>query len=516
MKPYFDDGTVQLYLGDCREVLPELPDASVDAVCTDPPYEIGFMGRGWDATGIAYDTDMWKQCLRVLKPGGHLLAFGATRTYHRLAVAIEDAGFEIRDSIHWIYGNGFPKGQDIGKSIDRKRNDRTDVLRVTTFLREARIAANVTVKEIDDAFGFNGMASHWTAVAGKAATAPTPDQWARLQQMLGFDSPEMDDIVTQLNARKGLLGEAWVQREVIGHRHSGLDNGGSSVFLSGTTGRDENGMVPITTAATDAAKQWQGWNTALKPAHEPIVVARKSTGFNTTVANVLEHGTGAINVDACRIEAGQDYREKCASVVGLASNRNGATLGEWTGVREDSAHDAGRWPTNVVFSHSPDCTEQCTNDCPVAEVDRQSGITTSSGGARGGRIGASGVLGEFEHNGPRANAGGLGDSGGASRFFPVFRYEPKAPTRERPRLDDGTVHTTVKPLDLMRWLVRLVCPPGGTALDPFVGSGTTLEACVIEGFHSIGIEQHQPYADLCVKRLSKPIQAVLGFEEAAS
>jgi hypothetical protein len=511
VKPYFNDGVVTLHLGNCRNVLTTLPDASVDAVCTDPPYEIGFMGRAWDATGIAYDTDMWAQCWRVLKPGGHLLAFGATRTYHRLAVAIEDAGFEIRDSIHWIYGNGFPKGQDVGKSIDRKRDDRGDVLRVTAFLRQARINAGIGVKAIDEKFGFNGMASHWTAVAGKAATAPTLDQWARLQQLLGFDSPEMDDIVAELNARKGEIGEAWAQREVVGHRHSGLSNGGSSVFLSGVTGRYENNMVPVTGAATDAAKQWQGWNTSLKPAHEPIVVARKSTGFNTTVANVLQHGTGAINVDACRIEVTDtDYARNAAGDRGHANNRTRQAEFRQTA---GSANGLGRWPANVVFAHSPDCTEQCTDGCPIADLDGQTGTLTSGAMAAGTpRTNRSGYAGAMSAT---TGAATHGDSGGASRYFPAFRYEAKASASERPRLDDGTMHNTVKPLDLMRWLVRLVTPPGGTVLDPFVGSGTTLEACVIEGFHGIGIEQHQPYAELCVKRLSKPIQAVLGFEEAS-
>jgi len=415
-----------------------------------------------------------------------------------------------RNGMVFITGNsGFPKGQDISKSVDRRRDDRADVLAVTAWLANARDAAGWSNRQIDALWGFDGMAGHWTT-QGKAATVPTPEQWTALRDALSFDDADILPLVNQLNARKGLLGESWAKREVVGEgyrvrRHSDVQIAGVS-----------SGRYDLTEPASEAAQQWQGWNTALKPAHEPIVVARKTTGFNTTVANVLKHGTGAINVDACRIEAGQDYREKCASVVGLASNRNGATLGEWTGVREDSAHPAGRWPTNLLLTHSPDCAEQCANDCPVADVNQQSGITASSGGTRGGRIGANGVLGKFEHNGPRANAGGLGDSGGASRFFPAFRYESKAPASERPRLDDGTVHTTVKPLDLMRWLVRLVCPPGGTILDPFVGSGTTLEACVVEGFRGIGIEQHQPYADLCVKRLSKPIQAVLGFEEEAS
>jgi len=478
MKPYFDDGAVQLYLGDCRNVLPTLADASVDAVVTDAPYEIGFMGRGWDATGIAYDTAMWRQCWRVLKPGGHLLAFGATRTYHRLAVAVEDAGFEIRDSIHWIYGNGMPKGQNIAKGIDRRRDDRSEILKVTAWLAAARDAAGWTNRQLNEAFGFSDKAAHWTTQR-LAAAVPTPAQWNRLRELLCFDDAEILPLVEQLNARKGNVGEAWDRRPTADLKAPGLaatwtDGSG----WNGSTARAGSAVLP-------EAATWEGWNTSLRPAHEPIVVARKSTGFNTTVANVLEHGTGAINVDGCRVPA---------SAAGAASN-------------------LGRWPTNVVFSHAPDCTEQCADGCPVAGLDIQTGTLTSgamaAGTVRGNRSGYGGAMPVV------TGAATHGDSGGASRFFPAFRYEGKAGAAERPSLDDGTTHSTVKPLDLMRWLVRLVCPPGGTILDPFIGSGTTLEACVVEGFHGIGIEQHQPYADLCVKRLSKPIQAVLGFEEAS-
>jgi hypothetical protein len=464
--PYYADDQVQLYLGDSREILPSLPDASVDAVVTDPPYELGFMGKTWDASGIAYNVELWRHCWRVLKPGGHLVAFGAPRTYHRLAVAIEDAGFEIRDSLHWVFGSGFPKGQDIAKSIDRRRDDRAQVLQVTAWLAAARDAAGWTNTRIDALWGFNGMAGLWTT-QGKAATVPNLDQWARLRMELGFDDSEILPLVEELNGRKGVIGEAWAQREVIGHRHSGLAEGTTSVFLSGTT-HYEGGMVPVTAPASEAARRWQGWNTNLKPAHEPIVLARKSTGYESTAANVLLHGTGALNIDGCRTEAGRDYREKCASVVGLSSNRNGVTLGEWTGTREDSAHPAGRWPTDVLFGHSPDCVDggACAPGCPLPEL------------------------------------------GSHARFFPVFRYEAKAPASERPH-GDGVAHPTVKPLALMRWLVRLVTPPGGTVLEPFAGSGTTLEACVIEGFRAVGVEREQPYADLCVARLSKPITPAL-------
>jgi len=464
MKPYWedDDAGIQLYLGDCLAVLPTLPDASVDAIVTDPPYELGFMGKAWDASGIAYNPEVWRQCWRVLKPGGHLLAFGGTRAYHRMTVAIEDAGFEIRDSLHWIYGSGFPKGQDIAKSIDRRRNDRAQVLQVTAFLAAARDAAGWTNQQIDVLWGFNGMAGHWTT-QGVAACVPTLEQWARLREALGFDDSDVAQLVAQLNGRKGDLGEAWSQREVIGQRTTGLGTGRGDVpVITSSENRD------LTAPASDAARKWQGWNTALKPAHEPIVMARKSTGFNTTVANVLEHGTGALNIDACRTAAGQDYRDKHASVAGIASPRNGDAYGDLgSGPREDTAHYAGRWPTNILLGHRADCTETCAPGCPAVEL------------------------------------------GAEARFFPAFRYEAKAPASERPRLADGTAHTTVKPLALMRWLVRLVTPPGGTVLDHFAGSGTTLEAAVIEGFPAIGIEQDQPHAELCKARLEKPIEPVL-------
>lgn len=455
MNPYYTDDDTTLHLGDSLAILPTLPDASVDAIVTDPPYEIGFMGRAWDSTGIAYNTELWRHCWRILKPGGHLVAFGAARTGHRLAVAIEDAGFEIRDSIHWIYGSGMPKGQDIAKLIDRRRDDRAQVLQVTAWLAAARDTAGWTNRQIDALFGTNGMAGLWTT-QGKAAIVPRPEQWDRLRTELGFDDSSVRPLVDGLNARKGLLGEAWSARELVGRRVAPQRK---SHDLYG----DYSGDDRITRSATESARQWEGWNTQLKPAHEPIVLARKSTGYDSTVANVLLHGTGALNIDGCRTEAGQDYLEKCASVVGIASPRNGATGGERTGIREDSSHPAGRWPTNILLGHGADCTDAgCAPGCPVAELGQQ------------------------------------------ARFFPAFRYEAKAPASERPRTVDGTVHTTVKPLALMRWLVRLVTPPGGLVLDPFAGSGTTLEAAALEGMHAIGIEQHEPYAELCRHRLSVP------------
>jgi DNA modification methylase len=508
--PYYQADGVTLHLGNCLDILPTLPDASVDAVVTDPPYELGFMGKAWDASGIAYNVDVWRQCWRILKPGGHLLAFGGTRTYHRMTVAIEDAGFEIRDSLHWIYGSGFPKGQDIAKSIDKRRDDREQVLQVTAWLAAARDAAGWTNKQIDALFDFSGMGGLWTT-QGKAAIVPQPEQWDRIRDAIGFDDSDIRPVVAELNGRKGVVAETWTLREVVGTRNAPTRK---SEHLYG----DFSGDDRITAPASDAARQWQGWNTSLKPAHEPIVLARKSTGFNTTVANVLEHGTGAINIDACRTAAGQDYRDKCASVVGLASNRNGDAYGEWAGAREDSSHSAGRWPANILLGHGPDCIDggECQTGCPVAEMDAQTAGTRASKPSRSGSAGTQqdGVYGGGKSLPRNYTPISRDDDGGASRFFPSFRYEAKAPASERPRLADGTAHTTVKPIALMKWLVRLVTPPGGTVLEPFAGSGTTLEACLVEGFSVVGIEQDEAHAELCRVRLSKPIEATL-FGEIA-
>jgi hypothetical protein len=399
--------------GDCRAILPTLPDASVDAIVTDPPYELGFMGKGWDASGIAYNVDLWRGCLRVLKPGGHLLAFGGSRTWHRLVVAIEDAGFEVRDSIVWMYASGFPKSLDVSKAID------------------------------------------------KAARAP---------------------------------------REVVGSRVTGKGNGGTGHdFLTADSRR---AVVDITAPATPAAQQWQGWGTALKPAHEPICVARKPLA-GTVAATVLAWGTGALNVDATRVESG-DFVATFDRHAGDRARDEYRTGQAMHGTRRDSG--AGRWPANAVFTHAPDCgpddTTPCVPGCPVAELDAQSGTLKSGANpTRRGTDKLRDAYGDFAGQAECTPARGA-DSGGASRFFPTFRYQAKAPTKERPKVD-GTAHPTVKPLALIRWLVRLVTPPGGVVLDPFLGSGTTAEAAVLEGFDAIGCELTEAYLPLIAERLAR-------------
>jgi site-specific DNA-methyltransferase (adenine-specific) len=243
--------------------------------------------------------------------------------------------------------------------------------------------------------------------------------------------------------------------------------------------------------ATDAAREWDGWGTALKPAWEPVILARKPLS-RTVAANVLEHGTGGINVDACRVEGGE--RPHIHNLGGKSETWGGKNGSVSLGTTSE-----GRWPANVVLCHTETCGEVCAAGCPVAELDRQTGTLTSgvlaAHHARAPKD--AGILGAY---GSAEGERGYGDTGGGSRFFPIFRYEAKAPTAERPKLN-GKAHPTVKPLDLMRWLVRLLTPPGGVVLDCFAGTGTTLHAARAEGFRAIGIERDPESIPLIVSRL---------------
>jgi hypothetical protein len=482
---YHEINGMPVYLGDCRDVMRELHSDSVDSIVTDPPYELGFMGKRWDATGVAYDPLVWKEAFRILKPGGHLLAFGGTRTWHRLAVAIEDAGFEVRDSVAWMYGSGFPKSLDVSKAIDKKRDDRADILRVTSEIARLRDIAGLSNRDLDDAFGFAGMAGHWTSTKSQPAV-PRIEQWAVLRDMLNPDE-WLDDEVWRLNGRKGKPGEAWAEREVVGQRTTGIGTGKGTVQVMGDGTRD------ITAPATPAAEQWQGWGTALKPAHEPIVVARKPL-IGTVAENVLTHGTGALNIDGCRIGT----EERTESITEKGFGANFMDDGWKPSGRTYEKTVAGRWPANVILDESQ-----------AAELDKQ--VPNAS-------VNKAGVFGvnkrDDNNNGIYGNGKGItqeglavfgyGDSGGASRFF----YVAKASKKERPNVN-GIAHPTVKPMTLMRYLVRLVTPPGGTVLEPFAGSGTTIEACVIEGFHCIAIEREADYLPLIEARLSRPIQGAM-------
>jgi len=529
-------------VGDCRDILQTLPDNSVDSIVTDPPYEIGFMGKGWDGSGVANDPKLWAECYRVLKPGGHVLAFGAARTYHRMACAIEDAGFEIRDSIHWVYGSGFPKSHNVSKGIDRKRYDRAEVLEVTAWIRETAKMGGISSGQIDGAFGFAGMAGHWMSSASQPAV-PTLEQVPLLLDLLGHTvetvPPRIGHLLLELNGRKGQPGAAWYDREIIGTTTAGLHN--KDEGPRHTIGAGKAVTVDITAPATVDARQWDGWGTALKPAHEPIVMARKP--FAGTVAqNVLEHGTGALNIDRARIGSNDGYEQQwdrpISTNIGAARGRY-ISNGTQHSVDLSANKPSGRWPANVILTHSTECGPECTPDCPAREIDRQSGnvkdgiaVTRNGGGRK--------IFGK-PNDGAKIPDTGYGDKGGASRYFaqPEWTpgdylasvYTPKAGKKERNAGLDGMPtlnrykaggvggtggmrsvkaateskpvanhHPTVKPVALMRYLIRLVTPPGGTVLDPFLGSGTTAVAAILEKFEWIGCELTADYLPIIAAR----------------
>ncbi len=408
---------VVVHHGDSREVLQSFAADSIDSVVCDPPYALisigkrfgvegaaackpgktgayarasaGFMGKRWDTGETAFDPAFWVEVLRVLKPGGHVVAFGGTRTYHRLVCAIEDAGFEIRDQLAWLYGSGFPKSHDVSKGIDR--------------------------------------------AAGAS------------RQVVGRNPNWRDPEVNAQHHKR------WNEAVVTGE---------------------------ITAPATDEAARWQGWGTALKPALEPIVLARKPL-CGTVAATVLAHGCGALNVDACRVETAEDlnggaYAERSGAKGGVAwaSNHDRVTGKAY-------AQPVGRWPANVIRDGSAEVLK--------AFPESESGGHPPAGGMRS-RVSTYG----------EPNARGepqFGSSGGsAARFF----YSAKADAEDRL----GSKHPTVKPVDLMAWLCRLVTPPGGTVLDPFAGTGTTGLAAMREGFDCILIERETEYVADIERRLA--------------
>ena len=492
-EPYYSDDAVTLWHGDCLDVLRTLPDASVDAVVTDPPYLLGFMGREWDTKAGHEHLDWHRawcdEAFRVLKPGGHLLAFGGTRTWHRLACAVEDAGFEVRDSIAWLYGSGFPKSLDVSKAIDKQRTeDLAPAAAVARWLVDRMAERGLERIDLNRALGLGehsgGSAQQWTTHWTDGTVKPRVPRWEQWQELRRiFDLPaDVDAEVWRLNGRKGKPGDNFEAREVLSERVVEVKGGSWAEQVDSGRFRIGEKVIRDTAPATPDAERWQGWGTALKPAFEPIVVARKPLA-GTVAANVLEHGTGALNIDATRVGSGGQLQ--------WAQPRNmGYHGGSDAGSVEALTSAKGRWPANVVLDESQ-----------AAALDRQSGESAS-------RVGKPRGAANGEGWGMTATGAEYDDQGGASRFFPTFRYEPKAPTSERPRVN-GVAHPTVKPLDLMRWLVRLVTPPGGTILDPFAGSGTTVEACIVEGFRCIAIEREDDYLPLITHRLSKPIAPAL-------
>jgi DNA modification methylase len=388
---FFSNDQVRLYHADCCLELARWKFDVVHSIVTDPPYGLKFMGKDWDhgVPGVPF----WVEALRVLKPGGYLLAFGGTRTYHRLACAIEDAGFEIRDCLMWLYGSGFPKSLDVSKAIDK------------------------------------------AAGAERVDLGPNPNKVGHSCDMRGG---------SYIGEKKANMAE----------------------------------VCRITAPSTPEAKQWDGWGTALKPAYEPIILARKPL-VGTVAANVLAHGTGGLNVDGCRVGTFNDGAARANTPGSGRMKAGGSPIGTF----ERSNPSQGRWPANVIL------------DEEVGRMlDEQSGISKSSGGRVSNISKTSKIYGGGKGLGQDLSADavrgdpGYGDKGGASRFF----YCAKASKKERNQglpIGEENKHPTVKPIALMRYLVRLVTPPGGTVLDIFLGSGSTAVAALQENCNVLGIDK---------------------------
>jgi site-specific DNA-methyltransferase (adenine-specific) len=381
--------TFTIHNGNCIEVMRTMADNSVDSIVTDPPYELGFMGKSWDSTGIAFTVEVWTEALRVLKPGGHLLAFSGSRTYHRMAVAIEDAGFQIRDQIMWLYGSGFPKSMDVSKAIDNKAGSK----RADRVIVEAGVSG-----------------SHE-------------------------------------NPRKAILNKG--------------------------------------TPSTPEAQQWAGWGTALKPAHEPIVLARKPL-IGTVAVNVLEYGTGGLNIDGSRVASDDGFEKAWDKPVTTNISAPGGTF-----ISEGNNHIVdlsanrpvgGRFPANIIHDGSDEVGELLGEPArffycaKASKRDRNEGLD----GFEAIRV----------HDGRQA-----GNKGGSN---------------PRNRTNDVKVnhHPTVKPTDLMRYLVKLITPPNGIVLDPFTGSGSTGKGAVMEGFNFIGIELDPDYVAIATARIQHQLDNI--------
>jgi DNA modification methylase len=379
--------TYKLICGNSLLELKKLDSNSIDSVVTDPPYELGFMGKEWDKTGIANNVELWKEVYRVLKPGGHMLAFSGTRTYHRMVCAIEDSGFEIRDQLAWIYGSGFPKSQNVGKMIDKKAGKKV---------------------EKGEAFNVVGM---------------------------------------------------------------GKSNGGSKF-------RSYHPDYKPYDPQTDDAKKYDGWGTALKPAQEPIVLARKPLSENTVADNVIKYNTGAINIDECRVAYQGDYRSP-AKKDGSLNSGGSFGCGDVEKFDDAAAEAKGRWPANIIHDGSEEVLHLFPDN------------------VKGGTWAKTKGMRAFNNDGKDTEAIIIGTDnsvGSAARFF----YCAKANKKDR---EDGNKHPTVKPTEVMRYLIRLITPKDGIVLDPFNGSGSTGKAAMLEGKNYIGIDLSDDYIKISEARI---------------
>lgn len=546
----------QLILNDCLVAMKEMADNSVDSIVTDPPYGLSFMNKKWD-----YDVpsvEIWKEALRVLKPGGHLLAFAGSRTYHRLAINVEDAGFEIRDQIMWIYGSGFPKSMNISKAIDKAAGVEQEVIGIgrsgapethqTSYnmskggSSEMGGEYEITKPATPEAEQWDGWGTALKPAHEPVVVARKPVENTIVENVLehgtgaiNIDGCRVGDIIqdTSKNGRsadkhKSTVYESGLKKDFEGKITTGrfpanviMDKEASEI-LDEQTGELSAGHAPKLSkgnpfsGVNDSERQEIHYEKGgasrffyqvkedNKITHEPVVVARKPLE-GTVADNVLEHGTGGINIDGCRIESAGEHKRPFQP-----TNNERGVYGKQTGFKPTNAE--GRFPANVIL-----------NEEAGEILDEQSGHLKSGNMdsiAKGGQFNTYGVQQERRTT-------QIGDEGGASRFFYCAKpsraerdggldnFEPQNVSdredvskagannpRNRGGIERKNIHPTVKPVDLMRYLCRLVTPPNGITLDPFMGSGTTGIAANLEGFSFIGIEMSEEYLEIARARIA--------------
>lgn len=518
MKLYSENENYKLYHGNMLDMSEVIEPNSIDSIITDPPYELNFMNKGWDNSGIAFQPDTWKKCYEVLKPGGHLLAFGGSRTFHRIACAIEDAGFEIRDTIMWLYGSGFPKSMDISKSLDKRNGKQNeDFTKFGNYVKRCREAKGYSKNDIDKIMGTNTACAWWEGRMYKddfIVQLPDKENYYKLKEVLDMND-DYDYLIEWQEA----------EREVIGKKESGCFNGQEKDRY--TIGSSKSLEVDITIPSTDLAKQWQGWGTALKPSFEPIIVARKPFK-GSLVDNVIEYGVGGINIDECRV--GNEERTQF-------SGRSQSKSTVYNSYNQDNAHYEtvqGRFPANTILTYDESDFDEVCGGFPNTKSQKPRNVSNEY---------TSAIYGKYAE---RQENCIYNDSGSASRYF----YCAKASKKDR---DEGlenfiattdkakgngldricefcgvsqltpelchcevkswitkprkNTHPTVKPTSLMQYLVRLVTPNGGIVLDPFNGSGSTGKAVMYEnkernkGYKYIGIELTEEYLPISKARI---------------
>ena len=460
--------------GNSLEELKKFPDNYFHSVVTDPPYGLSFMGKKWD-----YDVpsvELWQEVLRVLKPGGHLLSFAGSRTYHRMAVNIEDAGFDIRDQIMWVYGSGFPKSHNIGKSVDKLGQNPYGWIEFAKTYKKIVKESAFNHNDIDKHLNIKASSCYWARVDDRGGLPPR-HHWEKIKEFIGLDG-RYDELYDE------------VEREVVGLQKKAM----SGWNMDGTTKFNDRDI-------TKGTSPYEGWGTALKPAHEPIVVARKP--FKGTVAaNVLKYGTGGINIDGCRVgydkEDWEKAVEKRKSFVKTGGGHQDSYVG---GALKNpintmtSIKQQGRFPANFIHDGSDEVKDLLEESsrffycAKASKKDRNEGLE------------------DFEEKKYLKEGGNYGcNIGSVQKLLKEGKTLEEANLIIQRNATNKNNHPTVKPTDLMRYLVRLVTPKNGIVLDCFMGSGSTGKACALEGFEFVGIDLDKDYCEIAKARIDKAIE----------